>query len=272
MAREINLTSREWCDIIFEGKNQSYGAYVLRKESSKRHIVAFVTIAVLSVIIFSIPRLTKFLGVSDNDDAITDIVTIVDIKTIDDKPKSEPVQIEKPKVETRSTISYTPPIIKPDDQVDETKELKSMDKLNDSNAKISVMDNVGTNEITGVDPAELKDNGDIVGESKVDEVFVSSEVPPTFPGGDLELMRFLSKNIKYPTIPQEMNIQGKVVIQFVVGKDGSIEDVQIAKGVDKYLDAEAVRVIKSMPKWIPGKQSGKAVRVKYFVPVAFKLQ
>ena len=85
-------------------------------------------------------------------------------------------------------------------------------------------------------------------------------------------MKFLGKNIKYPTISQENGVQGKVIVQFVVNKDGSIVDPVVVRSVDPYLDKEALRVIKTMPKWKPGKQRGKAVRVKYTVPVTFKLQ
>ena len=85
-------------------------------------------------------------------------------------------------------------------------------------------------------------------------------------------MQFLSKNIKYPTIAQENGVQGRVICQFVVNRDGSIVDVKVIRGVDAYLDKEAVRVIQSMPKWKPGKQRGKAVRVRYTLPVMFRLQ
>ena len=95
---------------------------------------------------------------------------------------------------------------------------------------------------------------------------------PQYPGGDAALMQYLSSHIKYPVIAEENGIQGRVVCTFVVEKDGSITDVRVVKSVDPSLDKEAVRVIKSMPKWIPGKQNGSAVRVKYTVPVTFRLQ
>ena len=98
------------------------------------------------------------------------------------------------------------------------------------------------------------------------------EQMPEFPGGMAELMKFLSKNIKYPTIAQENGIQGRVIVQFVVNQDGSIVDPVVMRSVDPYLDKEALRVISSMPKWKPGMQRGKAVRVKYTVPVTFRLQ
>ena len=103
-------------------------------------------------------------------------------------------------------------------------------------------------------------------------MFDMVEQMPAFPGGMQELMVYLGKNIKYPTIAQENGTQGRVIIQFVVERVGTISDVRVARGVDPYLDKEAVRVVKSMPKWIPGKQNGKAVRVKFTVPVMFRLQ
>ena len=110
-------------------------------------------------------------------------------------------------------------------------------------------------------------------EEEEEVVFVVVESMPEFPGGQQALFKYLSENVKYPVIAQENGIQGRVICQFVVNKDGSIVDVEVVRsGGDPSLDKEAVRVIKSMPKWKPGKQRGKAVRVKYTVPVNFKLQ
>ena len=121
-----------------------------------------------------------------------------------------------------------------------------------------VEDNVDVEE---TDIASTEDVGQVV------------ENMPEFPnGGQAGLMQYLSKNIKYPTISQEQGTQGRVTCQFVVNKDGSIVDVKVIRGVDPYLDKEAVRVISTMPKWKPGMQRGKPVRVKYTVPVMFRLQ
>lgn len=106
-----------------------------------------------------------------------------------------------------------------------------------------------------------------------EEIFVVVETMPEFPGGQAALFKYLSENVKYPVIAQENGIQGRVICQFVVNKDGSIVDVEVVRsGGDASLDKEAIRVIKSMPKWKPGRQRGQAVRVKYTVPVNFKLQ
>ena len=112
-----------------------------------------------------------------------------------------------------------------------------------------------------------------VEEDEEEVVFVVVETMPEFPGGQQALFKYLSENVKYPVIAQENGIQGRVICQFVVNKDGAIVDVEVVRsGGDPSLDKEAVRVIKSMPKWNPGKQRGKAVRVKYTVPVNFRLQ
>jgi protein TonB len=109
-------------------------------------------------------------------------------------------------------------------------------------------------------------------EEEEEEIFVVVENQPEFPGGQAAMMKFLSENIKYPVIAQENGIQGRVICNFVVERDGSITDVQVVRGVDPSLDREAVRVIQSMPKWKPGMQRGKPVRVRFTLPVVFRLQ
>lgn len=133
---------------------------------------------------------------------------------------------------------------------------------------------VATSEDKGEAVQVVSTGAAVVVEEVVEEetVFVVVEKMPSFPGGDAECMRFLNKNIKYPTIAQENGIQGRVILQFVVNRDGSIVDVTVARSVDPYLDKEAVRVVKMMPKWTPGMQRGNPVRVKYTLPVMFRLQ
>ena len=109
-------------------------------------------------------------------------------------------------------------------------------------------------------------------EEAAQQIFTVVEKQPEFPGGMSELMKFLAKSIKYPVIAQENGIQGRVVCSFVVNRDGSIVDIQVMRGVDPSLDKEAVRVIGTMPKWKPGEQRGKPVRVRFILPVQFRLQ
>lgn len=138
-------------------------------------------------------------------------------------------------------------------------------------------------EVADVTIADSEDTGEKV-EQKVfipqvvdeepeeEEIFMVAETMPEFPGGMAELMKYLSKNIKYPTIAQENGVQGRVTVTFTVNRDGSIVDPQVVRGVDPSLDKEAIRVISSMPNWKPGEQRGKKVRVKYTVPVTFRLK
>ena len=109
-------------------------------------------------------------------------------------------------------------------------------------------------------------------EVEEDIIHVNAEFMPEFPGGTSALMKYLSANIKYPTMSQEIGSQGRVIVQFVVDRDGSITNPQVVRGIDAHLDKEAIRVISAMPKWKPGTQNGKKVRVKYTVPVVFRLQ
>lgn len=150
-----------------------------------------------------------------------------------------------------------------------------------ANEIITVVDN-GAKETEGTiaatDPIEggvyIPPKVDPVIEEVVDEpvIFVTAEVMPEFPGGATALMQYLGKHINYPVVAQENGIQGKVIVQFVVDVDGSIVNPVVVRSVDPYLDKEAIRVIASMPKWKPGMQRNKPVRVKYTVPVAFRLQ
>ena len=119
---------------------------------------------------------------------------------------------------------------------------------------------------TGEDTAQIK------GAEPTDKVYEVVEQMPTFKGGDAALMKYLSENIKYPEAAEKAGEQGRVVVSFTVEKDGAVADVKVARSVTPTLDAEAVRVIKAMPKWVPGKQDGQFVRVKYNVPVSFRLQ
>ena len=276
MTKDINLTSQDWIDMIFEGKNKEYGAYQLRRESPKRHLVAFTLIAVVAVLTCTIPNLTRTLGINGSRDK----VGVIEMDGSLTLPKPDDVQepvkpeyVTPPPVELISTIKFNALIIKPDDQVNPENEIISQDKLNEENIQISTETIKGTNEQTGVDIATIRENSDIAGEKprEVEKDWDFVEQQPLFPGGDGEMFDFLSSNIRYPQIAVDNGIEGKVIMQFVVGRDGSIENVQVMRGVDRSLDNEAIRLIKSMPKWIPGKQGGSAVRVRYTLPVTFRL-
>ena len=170
-------------------------------------------------------------------------------------------------IEIQTTSQETPPP-PPPPAVQEVEVLNVVeDNVETESIDINTEDDKET-EVVIAAPVEAP-----VEEEEEEVVFVIVEKMPEFPGGQQALFKYLSENVKYPVIAQENGIQGRVICQFVVNKDGSIVDVEVVRsGGDPSLDKEAIRVIKSMPKWKPGQQRGKPVRVKYTVPVNFKLQ
>ena len=276
MTHDINLTSQEWLDIIFEGKNKDYGAYTLRSDSPKRHSVAFIVVAAAAVLTILSASLINTYNQNKRKEKITDVVQMSDISMKNAEVPKE--NIEKryeapPPVELKSTIKFTAPVIMDDNKVNENNQITSQDELVGAKVEISTTTGIGTDEQFGKNIADLEKDKLVVGEKAPDEeVHIVVEQPPSFPGGDAALMEYLNNNISYPTIAVDNLIQGKVTCSFVVGKDGSIQDVRVERSVDGSLDKEAVRVIKSMPRWIPGRQGGNAVKVKYYLPVTFRLQ
>ena len=269
---KLDLASSEWCQLIFEGKNQAYGAYRMRANSTKRHNVAMLIVVVIAAVGFSIPTLLK-LATPEQKEVMTEVTTLSKLEEPEIKQEEmkrvEPVAPPPPAL--KSSIKFTAPVIKKDEEVHEDNEIKSQEDLNATKVSISIADVKGNDEANGKDIADLKQ---VVTQAapEPEKVFDMVEQMPTFPGGDAELMKYISKNLRYPAIAQENGIQGRVICQFVVGKDGQVRDVVVVRKLDPSCDKEAVRVLSGMPKWIPGKQNGKAVSVKYTVPIVFRLQ
>ena len=273
---KIDLISNDWVDLVFEGRNQSYGAYQLRKGTSKRNVYAIIAVCVMIALCFIVLTLNNYVTELRKNAAMTQVTELTSLKQEKKaEVKQQEVKIEEPKYveKVKSSIKFTPPEIKKDDEVKPEDELKTQDQLMETKTAI------GSFEVEGNDDAE----GEVLRAKEViaqpeppkeeeNKVFDVVEQMPTFPGGDAALLEYLGKNIHYPTIAAENNVQGRVIIGFVVERDGSVSDVQVLRSVDPSLDKEAMRVVKSMPKWIPGKQNGSAVRVKFQVPVTFRLQ
>ena len=152
----------------------------------------------------------------------------------------------------------------------EEDELKTQEEVTQAKMAISIADVKGNDEESGKDIADLEDHKLVVNDE--DAVFQVVEQSPTFPGGMKALLKWLGKEIHYPPVAEEMGISGKVIVQFVIGKDGSVRDVEGLRSVDADLDKEAIRVVKKMPKWIPGKQQGVPVSVRFTLPITFKIQ
>ena len=275
---KIDLIDNGWVDLVFEGKNQAYGAYQLRKDTGKRNLKALITMflifAAIAAIVIAKVSIDNYIA-SRNAAIETDVElqSLAEKKEAKAEKKDEP-EVEKIEIErVKSSVAFTVPEIKKDDEVKEEQEIKSQDELQETNTAIGAC-NVEGNDETGGEVLKAKE---VIAEPeppKVEEtkVFDVVEEMPQFPGGQAALLEYLAKNIKYPVVAEENGVQGRVIVTFVVERDGSITDVRVVKSVDPSLDKEAARVVKSMPKWQPGKQNGSAVRVKYTVPVQFRLQ
>ena len=275
---KIDLISNEWTDLVFEGRNQSYGAYKLRKTTGKRNLWALIIVALAAVLLYlglQLQRMAEANKKVENTQAV-ELAKLNTEKKEAKVEKKEVIRQEPEKVveQVKSSVKFTAPIIKKDEEVKEEDEIK-LDEVQKSDKAVGAFTVEGNDEVGG---AVLKAKEDIAAPEPpkhvVEEtkIFTVVEQMPMFPGGDGALMSYLSSNIHYPTVAAENGVQGRVVVGFVVERDGSITDVNVLRSVDPSLDREAMRVVKSMPKWTPGKQNGSAVRVKYQVPVTFRLQ
>ena len=268
----IDLNSKQWCELVFEGKNHDFGAYEMRRDSAARHNKAMLIVTILAIVVILLPSIIRFVAPKkEAEEKMTEVTTLSKLPPAEVKQEEFKKPDAPPPPPLKSSLKFTAPVIKKDEEVRDEDEIKSQHELAETKVTISIADVKGNDEEHGKDIADLKQ---VVtqAEPEPEKVFDMVEQMPQFPGGQAEMMQFISKNMKYPTIAQENGTQGRVTCQFVVGADGRVRDVNVLRGVDPYLDKEAVRVIMSMPKWIPGKQNGKAVSVKYTIPVVFRLQ
>ncbi len=288
MAKDVDLSSREWTDIIFEGKNKDFGAYQLRKYSDSRHnrAMLFTIIGLVIILIAS-----YFLGIYNDfrreqhelqlQAQLEQQLAQMEAEAEEEKPQEEEEVIEavqEPEAEEAlpeeilNTIKDTEIEIAADNEV--TEDITSKDEVQESTAAAGA-----TTFDQGTDNLEVvrTHKDEIIVEEKKpepvkEEIFTAVEQMPQFPGGEAELLKYVATHIKYPTMAAENNIQGRVVVKFVVKKDGNVGDVVILRGKDPDLDKEAVRVVKTLPRFIPGKMNGQAVSVWYTLPINFKLQ
>ena len=282
MAKDVDLSSKEWRDIVFEGKNKEFGAYELRKESDARHNKAMIVVVIIIARAFLLPLIvnTVLPKADERPEDVTEqaMVNLGDAAEEEPEPEEEQQRYEeeKPEVlpeEVLNTVKVTELAIVEDDQVKAEDEIKTQDELKETTTAFGQSDfDKGTDDRNVV--REHKD--EIVVEEKKpvedNKVFTAVEQMPQFPGGEAALMKYISDHLKYPPVAMENNIQGRVVIQFVVTKTGKIGEVKVARSKDPDLDKEAVRVVKTLPDFIPGKMNGQSVNVWYTLPITFKLQ
>lgn len=291
MAKDVDLSSKEWTDLIFEGKNKEFGAYALRQASDRRHnlavlyVIAGLALVLILAWLYGMYRAEKERAEKERvaellanieQEQFEELTVELDLPEENQMEQEE--EIPEPEVEEAlaedilNTEKFTEFLVQKDEDVKE--EVKSADDVKDTSTALGSTDfDQGTDDLNIV---RVHKNEVIVEEKKPepveDKVFTSVEQMPQFPGGDVALLKYISDHIKYPTIAMENNVQGKVVVQFVVTRDGSIGEVKVARGKDPDLDKEAVRVVKTLPKFIPGKMNGQAVNVWYTLPINFKLQ
>ena len=274
---KIDLFQNDWVELVFQGRNQAYGAYKLRKSTSKRNIISIIVVFVVAILAFTGMAIKNLVEANQTVGA-TQVMQISDINQPRKKAKVEPkkVHVEPEKVVERvkSSIKFTAPVIRKDSEVKPEDELRTQDQLMATKTAIGSFNVQGNDDINGevLRAKEVIAQPEPPKQVEENKVFEVVEQMPQFPGGNAALMEYLRSNTHYPVVAAENGVQGRVSISFVVEKDGSITDVQVARPVDPSLDKEAARVVKSMPKWQPGKQNGSFVRVRYIVPVTFKLQ
>ncbi len=285
--RNVDLTSSEWRDLIFADKNKEFGAYQLRKASDKRHNMAFLYMLIgLAVVVILVIAYSKYTDYRDEQKALElqeqrEKMMAAAIEQVEEEaPEEEPEEqkFEQPEIEVPeevlATVQVTQIAIVEADKV--KNEVMDMETQKEDNTARGVVTQEGSDDADKFKAVQeqvvVKEPEPEVVKPKEEEIFVAVEQLAEFPGGQAALMKWLSNNIRYPESAQQNDIQGRVIVKFVVEKDGSIGQATIAKGVDKDLDREAIRVVKKMPKWQPGKNNGVAVRSYFTLPVTFKLQ
>ncbi len=252
---------RRWEDVVFENRNQAYGAYVLRRLYSKNVLLGLLFTAILVTLVIYSPQIYEMFKSEEIVEAPPPrklIYTELSAPPPIDKPKPPPPQVQLPKLQ--KVIKFVPPKVVKEQVVEEVPTIEEI-KQNE----VAAVEVEGPTEVVFEEPAP------VVVEEDVNKIFMVVEQQPEFEGGYEAMMNFIRKNMRYPASARRMGIDGTVYVTFVVGRDGSINDVRVLRGISADCDKEAVRVVQMMPKWKPGKQNGKAVLVRFNLPIKFQL-
>ncbi len=264
-------------DIVFANRNKAYGAYALRKGYPSVITRALIIGSAITGLALIGPTLISILTPAQEKQAMVE----VDLMKLapppidpNEPPPPPPPPVELPKV---NTVKFLPPEVKPDEEVPEETPPPAVEELKEAVAAEKTQEGDPNAEEVIAAPEESAGptKAEVVVEApapKDDEIFTVVEQNPEFQGGTAAMYAWLSKNIKYPAAAQRANISGKVYVSFTVNTDGTITDAQVLKGLGFGTDEEATRVVRAMPRWKPGKQSGRAVRVKYNLPISFQLE
>ncbi|TGE17228.1 energy transducer TonB [Hymenobacter elongatus] len=269
------LAKASFNDIVFEGRNKAYGAYVLRRLYGKHITRALLLGIALLALMVSFPLIARMFADDKKviDDKMLKQNELMEAPPLDETkppPPPPPPEAPPPPPPKLSTIKFTPPVVKKDEEVKKVEEVPDVEELKE---KVVATETVKGNTDNPADLAGLEGEGNKVVEEVVEnKVYTYVEQMPTPPGGMAGLLAYLGKTIKYPALALRNQVEGKVFISFVVGPTGNITDVKLTKGIGAGCDEEAIRVIKAMPNWTPGKQNGRPVSVSYTVPVTFAIR
>ncbi len=263
-------------DIVFAHRNKEYGAYDLRKSYPKAVTRALIIGGILFTLGVLTPTILTALAPEEKQ-VFMDEVDLMKIPPppIDpnEPPPPPPPPVEVPKV---NTVKFLPPEVKPDEEVPEETPPPAVEELKEAvAAEKTVIGDPNAEEVIAAPEATAaptKVEKAVEAAPKEEQIFTVVEQQPEFSGGMAALGQYLQKNLRYPAAAQRANISGRVFVSFVVNTDGSIQDVQVLKGLGFGTDEEAKRVVQAMPKWRPGKQSGRPVRVKFNLPINFTLE
>lgn len=270
------ILNSDLLDIIFDGRNKEYGAYDLRKTYNKRMTVALIaTTALLLLILLGNVLANSLKKKDDKTEMIVQDVQLEEVKR--EEPKNEPPppppppKPEPPKVEM---AKFTPPKIVKDEEVKEDEKPPEVEKLEET--KIGTINQEGIkDEGIVAPPASDEGKGVVEAPKKVEEdwdkTFTKVEIESEYPGGTSAWQRYLNKSLRYPQEAQDNEIQGTVVIQFIVDKEGNVSEVEAISGPNE-LREEAVRVIKKSGKWTPAVQNGRQVKSYKKQPITFRLE
>jgi periplasmic protein TonB len=266
-----DIFDREWVELVFDGRNQKYGAYEMRKKAGRNTFFGILISLALGVTAIVAPRIMELINGLVPEEIVlknTEVNTMEEPPPLDEKtPPPPPVEPPPP---LKSTVEFKPPIIEPDKNVPDEPP-PTQDKLVEVDAGAKTEEG----DANGVDNSLLETGkGNEVVEEAPPQIFTVVEQMPEFPGGEEEMMKYLGNKIKYPAMEKDNTISGTVYLTFVVEPDGNITDVKELRGVKggPGLAQEAMRVVKTMPNWKPGKQNGKSVRVQFNLPVRFSLR
>lgn len=278
--KSSNLYGSEWLALVFANRNQNYGAYELRRQSSNTLLKAFLIVAPLFVAAFVGPSIAS--AFKDDKAVVDPIEKVLPIKDVihEIKPKEEQKQAEKQaEVETPKVLAPKVKSVAMTDHIKVVKDdLVTIQPPTSDELKNAVIASTTQDGITGKGNADVptaptglgSGTGPIGNGTEILDA-AGVEVYPEFPGGMEAWSKYIQRNLRYPGMAQDQGVQGKVYLSFVVEKDGTITDVKVVKGIGYGCDDEAMRVIKKSPRWKAGMQNNLPVRVRYNMPISYTI-